>query len=101
MSITVSTLIIPTSTIRQLYIIIINLTSVCPCLHGLDGSPKCHLSTMCDLAHLPASASTSLYHSSVTHSFQVFLPLPIPLFPASSIFLHADTQSYVSLRFTC
>src|SRR5664279_474456 len=28
-----------------------------------------------------------------THSFQVFLPLPLPLFPSTSIFLHADTQS--------
>src|SRR5664279_2645729 len=37
--------------------------------------------------------------SSATHSFQVFLPLP--LFSSTSIFLHADTQSSVSLCSTC
>src|SRR5664279_3316647 len=36
-----------------------------------------------------------------THSFQVLLPLPLPLFPSTSIFLHADTQSSLSLRSTC
>src|SRR5664279_2950214 len=41
------------------------------------------------------------FMSFATHSFQVFLSLPLPLFPSTSIFLHSDTQSSVSLRFTC
>src|SRR5664279_6251275 len=39
--------------------------------------------------------------SFATHSFQVFRPLPLPLFSSTSIFLHADTQSSVSLHSTC
>src|SRR5665811_345690 len=38
--------------------------------------------------------------SSSTHSRQVFLPLPLPLFPTIR-FLHADTQSSFSFRSTC
>src|SRR5664279_3966297 len=36
--------------------------------------------------------SINFFMSSATHSFQVFLPLPPPLFPSTSIFLHADTH---------
>src|SRR5664279_2695181 len=45
--------------------------------------------------------SINFFMSFATHSFQVFLPLPLTLFPSTSIFLHADTQSSVSLRSTC
>src|SRR5664279_4716129 len=45
--------------------------------------------------------SIIFFMSFATHRFQVFLPLSLPLFPSTSIFLHADTQSSVSLRFTC
>src|SRR5664279_1318340 len=58
-------------------IIIIDLTSVCPRLHGLDASPKCHLSTQRDLAHLPATASTSSCHlpHTLSKSFDLCLYL--------------------------
>src|SRR5664279_4096378 len=36
--------------------------------------------------------SLNFFISFATLSFQVFLPLPLPLFPATSIFLYADTQ---------
>src|SRR5664279_4111140 len=45
--------------------------------------------------------SINFFMSFATHSFQVFLPLPLPLFPFTSIFLQADTKSSVSLRSTC
>src|SRR5664279_2791981 len=45
--------------------------------------------------------SMSFFMSFATHSFQVFLPLSLHLFPSTSIFLHVDTQSSVSLRSTC
>src|SRR5664279_3807888 len=37
--------------------------------------------------------SINFFMSFATHSFQVFLPLPLPLFSSTSIFLHADTYS--------
>src|SRR5664279_1930691 len=43
----------------------------------------------------------NLLISSATHSFHVFLPLPFPLFPVTTMFLHAGTQSLASLRSTC
>ena len=43
----------------------------------------------------------SFFISSFTHSYQVFLPLPAPLLPATTTFLQADTQSSSLLRSTC
>src|SRR5664279_474457 len=62
------------------YVIIIDLTSVCPRLHGLDGSPKCHLSKQRDLAHLPASALTSSYHFNLPHTLSKSFYLCLYLF---------------------
>src|SRR5664279_726401 len=45
--------------------------------------------------------SINFFMSIATNSFQVFPPLPLPPFPSTTIFLHADTQSSVSLRSTC
>src|SRR5664279_667540 len=45
--------------------------------------------------------SINFFMSFATHSFHVFLPLPLPFFPSTSILLHADTQSSVSLRSMC
>src|SRR5664279_3316649 len=80
-------------------IIIIDLTSVCPRLHRLDGSPKCHLSTQHDLAHFPASASTSSCHLYLPHtlsrSFYLFLylfslpPLYFCMLIRSHLYLYA------------
>src|SRR5664279_2454024 len=71
---------------RIIIIIIITvLTSVCPRLHGLDGSPTCHLSTQHYFAHLPASASTYSCHLPHTPSKSFYLclyllSLPPPYF---------------------
>src|SRR5664279_3060712 len=46
-----------------------------PRLHGLDGFPKCHLSTQRDLAHLPSSSSTSSCHLPHTLSTSFYLCL--------------------------
>src|SRR6266446_5623800 len=39
--------------------------------------------------------------SSFTHSCQIFLPLPLPTFPSTSIFLHEVTHSSPSMRSKC
>src|SRR6267154_2948589 len=39
--------------------------------------------------------------SVATHSNHVFLPLPLPMTPFTSKFLHLETQSTVVLRSTC
>src|SRR5664279_2833592 len=56
-------------------IIIIVLTSICPRLHGSDGSKKCHLSTQRDLAYLHVSARVSSNHLPHTPSKSVYLYL--------------------------
>jgi len=43
----------------------------------------------------------TLLMSSITHSSHVFLPLPRPLEPSTSIALHADTQLSSLIRSTC
>ena len=43
----------------------------------------------------------SAFISSFTHSYQVFLPLPAHLTPATTTFLQADTQSSPLLCSTC
>ena len=43
----------------------------------------------------------SAFISSFTHSYQVFLPLPAHLTPATTTFLQADTQSSPLLHSTC
>ena len=50
-------------------------------------------------AHSGCKPSTFI--SSFTHSYQVFLPLPAHLTPATTTFLQADTQSSPFLRSTC
>src|SRR6059036_321724 len=37
----------------------------------------------------------------ITHSIHVFLPLPFPMLPTTSKFLHLETQSSAFLRSTC
>ena len=81
-------------------IIIIVLTSVFPNLHRLDGSPKCYFSIKPYLVHLLFSTPFS-HVIRYTHSFQVFLPLPLPFSPATEKSLHAETQSSSSFRSTC
>ena len=49
--------------------------------------------------HSGCKPSSSI--SSLTHSLQVFLPLPAHLTPATTTFLQADTQSSPLLRSTC
>src|SRR5260221_5341569 len=39
--------------------------------------------------------------SSTTHSCHVFLPLPLPFSPSTTVSLHAATQSSLFLRSTC
>src|SRR6267154_191383 len=39
--------------------------------------------------------------SVATHSNHVFLPLPLPMTPSTSKFLHLETQSTAVLRSTC
>src|SRR5579863_4451071 len=58
------------------------------------------------LRHTPRSRASSLLRcnlsmSSLTHSIQVFLPLPLSLLPATTKSLHFDTHSSAPLRFTC
>jgi len=43
----------------------------------------------------------SLFFSTFTHSFLVFQPLPLLFVPSICNSQHADTQSLLSLRFTC
>src|SRR5579872_1242136 len=52
------------------------------------------------------SCASSLFNpksfkSLPTHSDHVFLPLPLPLTPSTSRYVHFDTQSSSSLRSTC
>ena len=57
------------------------------------------LHTSLNTAHSGCKPST--FMSSSTHSFQVFLFLPLHLAPATSTFLQADTQSSTLLRSRC
>ena len=52
-----------------------------------------------NIAH--SGCKPSAFISSFTHSYQVFLPLPAHLTPATTTFLQADTQSSSLLRSTC
>src|SRR5579863_9719242 len=58
------------------------------------------------LRHTPQSKASSLLRcnlsmSSLTHSIQVFLPLPLSLLPPTTNFLHFDTHSSALMRSTC
>ena len=67
---------------------------------GLDVFPdmrSLHISL--NTTHSESKPSLSI--SSSTHSLQVFLPLPAHLTPATTTFLHDDTQSSPLLRSTC
>src|SRR6267154_620986 len=44
---------------------------------------------------------TKLFMSVATHSNHVFLPLPLPVTPSTSKFLHLETQSTAVIRTTC
>ena len=55
------------------------------------------LHTSLNIAH--SGGKLSIFMSSFTHSFQVFLFLPLNLTPATSKFLQADTQSFPLLRY--
>ena len=67
---------------------------------GLDVCPyEVPPHTSLNTAHSECKPNT--FMSSSTHSFQVFLFLPLHLTPATSIFLQADTQSSTLLRSRC
>src|SRR5580693_3812366 len=56
--------------------------------------------------HFTLFCATSLCNSRSlmsfpTHSFHVFLPLPLGLLPSTTTFLHSDTQSPCSFLSTC
>ena len=58
------------------------------------------LHTSLNITHSGCKPNTSTMSSS-THSFQVFLFLPLHLTPATSTYLEADTQSSTLLRSRC
>ena len=72
----------------------------CPFFHATLGFVHMRsLHTSLNTSHSGCKPSTSMSLS--THSFQVFLFLPLHLAPATSTFLQPDTQSSTLLRSTC
>jgi len=67
------------------------LTSIFPCLHGLDGLLPIRLLHL-DLSCAHSALRPSEHRSYLTQSPNVFLPLPVPLDPATSKSRQADTQ---------
>src|SRR6188508_2848941 len=76
------------------------LSSVFPCKHGSDVSPKIFLLHNC-LSWASPTLKPKYFMSLLTHCNHVFLPLPLPTFPSTSTFVHFLTQSSSAFLSTC